>query len=148
MEELIELIETQFGVDTFSLIIFIQEVELKVDDTLTVGLDHAVSCGDAKLIIKIDQLWVMHLWEKALKFRSFVTLEFEYSLDGCEDSGGVEVFGDTTFLDERRILLLSRFELLQKIYELDRIFEEGLHIFHSLTELIAKLVELRLDVIF
>ena len=46
VEELVELLQRQLGVDGLALIAFIQQVHFQVDEALPVVLDHGVSSRD------------------------------------------------------------------------------------------------------
>ena len=135
MEELIELIKTELSIDAFSLIILIQQIELKIYNTLSILLNHWISCCDAKLVIKINQLRVVHLWQEAFKFSCFLSFKIEDAFNCTENASGIEVFCDSTFLDKGCILFFSTLKLLHEVYEFDRIFKEWLHIFHFLAVL-------------
>ena len=66
MEELIKLVETQLSVDTLSLVVLVEQIQFQVDDALTITLNHTIGRSNPKLILKIDQLRVVHLTQKIL----------------------------------------------------------------------------------
>ena len=54
MEELIELLEGKLGVHGLTLVFFIKQVHLQVNETFPVLLDQGVGRGDCEFEIEID----------------------------------------------------------------------------------------------
>ena len=46
MEELIELFQTQFGIDSLSFIFLIEQIHLKLNKALSIALDQGISSGN------------------------------------------------------------------------------------------------------
>ena len=97
MEQCVELIKSQLSVDGLFLVPLVQEFHLEEDHAVATVGAHAISGGDGKLVIKVNQLAIVYLLEQILKLLCLrSTLAFVDRSDVVIDVFGV--FCDAHFL--------------------------------------------------
>ena len=106
MEESVELIESQLSKNRFFLIPLIQKLHLDKNHAFTTVSAHAVSRGDRELVIKVDKLTVMNLFEQVLKLLCVWTT-FDL-VDGSDTIINVSrVLGHTHLLQSLQLLVFG-----------------------------------------
>ena len=106
MEESVELIKSQLSKHRFFLIPLIQKLHLDQNHAFTTVCAHAVSRGDRELVIKVDKLTVMNLFEQVLKLLC-VRTTFDL-VDGSDTIINVSrVLGHTHLLQSLQLLVFG-----------------------------------------
>ena len=86
MEESVELFKRQLRIDTLLLVLLTEQLQLQMHKALPIARYHRVSCGQAKLKVKVYKLRIVHLLQQAsillLLLTPFLNLDLPDDVNG------------------------------------------------------------------